>query len=389
MRRTHNPSTTLVAATAALATVSRVVVAAEPCRDRRTWPFAAHSIWNTPIGSDAIYARANIFSPPAHPLEGFRVDTDHFIATSTDDPLTIFIDQGWWGANDTRWGGKCGRDHCCLEGNRSGVIPFPKERLVAPAGSRLQGDNNAAGVLLPDNETLVQFQPLYRCTAGSPLTSLTGTLHTSWANVSILSAENASFGAHGGSHLSSIGGTIRLGELLPGAPPIRHALKLMLFAAHYYWPGNATIPCFRWPALNCDGGRRGSRNPKDPNFYNGTDPALRPGSLLAVPPAAAKEILPSLATAVGDKLLAALTDYGGYLDDNTAGSAGAFNVEDGVEDEVAAVYGGQTLRPSGPPDPLYADLLAIYRALHVVANNGPTSVGGGGRPRRPRAPPIC
>ena len=53
---------------------------------------------------------------------------------------------------------------------------------------------------------------------------------TRWANVSILSAENSSWGAHGGSHLSSIGGTIRRGELLPGAPPIRHALKLMLWA---------------------------------------------------------------------------------------------------------------------------------------------------------------
>jgi hypothetical protein len=206
---------------------------AEPCRDRSRWPFAAHSIWNTPVGSNAAYVEARIFSAPTFPKDGFRVDTDHFIATSVGDPLTMFIDQGWWGGNDTRWGGKCGRNHCCLEGNRTGVIPFPRDRLVAPAGSRLQGDNNAAAILLPDNETLVQFQPLYRCSPGSPLTSLTGTLHASWANVSILSAENASFGAHGGSHLSSIGGTVRRGELLPRAPPIRHALKLMLLAKDY------------------------------------------------------------------------------------------------------------------------------------------------------------
>ena len=31
---------------------------------------------------------------------------------------------------------------------------------------------------------------------------------------------------------------------------------------------------------------------------------------------------------------------------------------------------------------LYFDRLAIYRALHLVDNNGPDSVGGGGRRRR-------
>ena len=46
--------------------------------------------------------------------------------------------------------------------------------------------------------------------------------------VSLLS--NGSLGAHGGSGLSAVGGMIRLGELLPSAPPIRHAIKLELFA---------------------------------------------------------------------------------------------------------------------------------------------------------------
>ena len=38
---------------------------------------------------------------------------------------------------------------------------------------------------------------------------------------------------------------------------------------------------------------------------------------------------------------------------------------------------------------LYADLLAIFQALHAVTNNGPTSVGGGGTPAVPTKPPIC
>jgi hypothetical protein len=38
---------------------------------------------------------------------------------------------------------------------------------------------------------------------------------------------------------------------------------------------------------------------------------------------------------------------------------------------------------------LYADLLAIFQALHAVTNNGATSVGGGGTPIVPKKPPIC
>ena len=141
--------------------------------------------------------------------DSFRPDTDHFISTSAADPQVPFVYQGWWGSDDARWGGKCGRDHCCLEGNVTGTLPFPHDRVVSPAGSPTFGDNNAAALLLPDNVTLVQFQPLYRCVAGGPLTSLTYTMHQPWSNVSILDAVNASYGAHGGSGLSSIGGTIR------------------------------------------------------------------------------------------------------------------------------------------------------------------------------------
>ena len=38
---------------------------------------------------------------------------------------------------------------------------------------------------------------------------------------------------------------------------------------------------------------------------------------------------------------------------------------------------------------LYMDLLTIFQNLHVVANNAPNAVGGGGAPRKPRKPPIC
>ena len=304
----------------------------------------------------------------------FYVDTDYFIATQPTDPQTDFVDQGWWGQ----------RDHCKVTGQVKGTIPFPHAWVGG-----LEGGNNAAAVLLPDNETLLQFQPLYRCEPGSPVLSMEWGLTQPWANVSILS--DGIMGAHGGSHLSSIGGTVRRGELNATAGPIRHALKLMLWAKEYYFPGNASVPCWRWPADHCDGTWNASRDPANPNYYNGTNPNLKPGALLAVPPPFAGAIAPLLHTHVGSKVLAALRDYGGYLDDNTASDSGAFNVEIGVADEVEEEYKaeGVSLRNAGQSTNLFEDLVLIYQNLHIVQNNGPDHVGGGGTPLAPLAPPIC
>ena len=204
---------------------SVATTAAAVCRDRNTWPFAATSIWNTPLGSSAVFVPANLYtappSPPArtrcaagradptvrrgchgwnsswssttctdagccydpHPspdphgyawcysAQGpaaaepgqFYVDTDFYIATATTDPQAPFVNQGWWGLDP-----KCGRDHCCTaaapQGKVVGTITFPYNYTT-----NLSGNNNAAAVLMPDGKTMVQFQPLYRCTPGGKL----------------------------------------------------------------------------------------------------------------------------------------------------------------------------------------------------------------------------
>ena len=114
-----------------------------------------------------------------------------------------------------------------------------------------------------------------------------------------------------------------------------------------------------------------------------------PGALLAVPPFYADKLRPAIQTTIGRKLLTVLTDFGGYLDDNTAHGAGAFNVEGGVVEEGAAAYDGLDLRSVRPNAPLYRDLLAVFQRLHVVDNNAEEHKGGGGAPRRSPAPPIC
>ena len=107
-----------------------------------------------------------------------------------------------------------------------------------------QSNNNAAAVLLPDRRTLVQMQPLYRCEPGSPILAKWGAdrgCPQTFPNTTDILGDGA-LGAHGGSGLSSIGGTIRMGELLPGAPPISHALKLELFGHLYYYGGHQLQP---------------------------------------------------------------------------------------------------------------------------------------------------
>ena len=114
-------------------------------------------------------------------------------------------------------------------------------------------------------------------------------------------------GAHGGSMLSSLGGVIRLGELVPGGT-IRHALKVNLFGADNYYSGSGG---YRWPATTADGCA--------PGCYGGSVPALRMGSLLALPPSVDVNSM-GLETDAAKILAHAFQDYGGYTVDDTAWS---------------------------------------------------------------------
>ena len=109
-------------------------------------------------------------------------------------------------------------------------------------------NNNGAGVLLPDNRTLVQMQPLYIPKAGGPIIAWyhTGAPQPFPWEIDILG--DGALGAHGGSGLSSFGGAVRLGELLPGAPPIAHALKLELWAHAYYFVSERDVHALAAPS---------------------------------------------------------------------------------------------------------------------------------------------
>jgi hypothetical protein len=335
------------------------------CRDARQWPFLSTSIWNTPIGSGAVFHDPGIFRPPFPLPYNFFSDDDYFIVTTSNDPPTPWYSQGWWGNPG-------GEAHCNITGRLVGNITFPANLTV-----REFGNNNAAAILQPDNHTIINTQPLYRCTPGSPVLSI---LMTNVKGKDDIVASNGTWGAHGGSGLSSIGGTIRLGELLPNAPPIQHALKLQLFASTYYY---GQPPGYVWPALNCDGY---AFNPKDPYRYDGKDIYLSPGALLAIP----SNITVNVTTVPGKKLLFTLQNYGGYLCDDTYANRGTVGTEHGVTDEFQNAYGyAFSSRSTGPGAAWYADMLTLFQSLHVVINNRNDTVGGGGTPLQPPPPPIC
>jgi hypothetical protein len=77
---------------------------------------------------------------------------------------------------------------------------------------------------------LLQFQPFYRPKPGGPFVAWyhTGAPQPFPWEIDVLG--DGMYGAHGGSGLSAMGGSIRKGELLPATGAIAHALKVELWA---------------------------------------------------------------------------------------------------------------------------------------------------------------
>jgi len=254
-------------------------------------------------------------------------------------------------------------------------------------------NNAGAAILFPDNRTVAQLQPLYR----HNLTHFVAWYHNGapdpfpW----VVDVEgDGALGAHGGSGLSAFGGSIRSGELSASTGPIMHAIKLELWAHAWYfanWSSMQPDSAFSWPATGSDSYTFSTNG----NGYNGTNPYLKPGSLLSVPPNLSPSIEARLTTTPGKKILQALTLFGGYIVDDTGSQegGGAFCAEHAVNEEMEREY-GFSISISNPLTPsqgsgLYNDLVAIFQALSVVVNNSPYSIGGGGSPLAPLAPPLC
>ncbi len=163
------------------------------------WPFAQNSIWNMPIGSNAVYLPAGIGAPGAWSM---TVDEDILIL-APDAPLQDVL------KHNAGWSDRL-RCESILDPQEVLIanVPIPSSFSTDPDYNGLR-PNHSAALLRPDGRTIVQTQPFHVCGAGGAAVS-----QFRPPDEDILSGDGIR-GAHGGSGMSSIGGTLRLGELVP------------------------------------------------------------------------------------------------------------------------------------------------------------------------------
>jgi chitodextrinase len=341
-------------------------LAAQTTRDPLVQPFAIDSVWNMPIGSGAQYVAINMAGIPGNNVwAGMPQIDDDYIVFKPTAPLTAI------NYSDAAW---TGRDRCPATGGLLIQVPMPANFVVPSVLN-----NNGAAFLLADNRTIIQTQPLARCIAGGPATSV-----IKFDSVDIYG--DGRLGGHGGSALSTVGGTIRIGEFRPGTP-IRHAIKIDIDSAVVLARCSSAADCFRWPAFMADAGAAGSYGTQNPNPVTG----MKMGALLAIPSGTNINNL-GLESVPGQMLAWTLQNYGAYIVDSTGGPGFVISAENGpdgsVRNQFAADFGMALEQTVNSNTPWSRDMQRLVQAMYLVDNNGPTSIGGGGTPLQPLALPL-
>ncbi len=336
-------------------------------RDRYQWPFASNSIWNMPVGSGAQYLPMKL-TPPA---QGYSTD-EVYLTFDPSAPLQPLVDRGYW------WPWTSGNS---VTGKSTGhSVRVPNNWIVSPP-SRDSQPNNGSAALQADGLAR-EFQYTVRPTSGSAISIFEGVRAVYDLAGNGLTGSNG-FGAHGGSGMTAIGGTVRTGEL-SGPEPIRHALAVTMNMKKYgAKSGNGLSNGYRWPAIAADAYYAGSGG------YGSLGPSqagLGMGSLIALPASVNIDSL-GLETPQGKKLAWTYQNYGAYVVDDSfdpgSWDTHRLNVEAGVLKEFPAVD-----TYPGTNSPFGRDMNKVFTRLAVVSNNGPSTIGGGGTPLQPLAPPL-
>jgi len=294
------------------------------------------------------------------------------IRTLTADPAITLQDPGAPPTVVQRNGGQ--RTDTCSGSGSLATEPIPSA-LVVPGTAA----NNEVAILAPDGQTVVEGGAFARCVAGGPATA------NSIAAFGTLFGDGVS-GGSGGSNLSTLGGTLRPGEIAPGRQGARHALRVNIDGPHDLWPGT-TATCFRWPATRCDSyGPSGGASPP----YGGTNPKLTMGALLAIP--ASVDLTTLGLSPAGLEVAWTMQNFGAYVVNDSARSVFTIATETGDASTLNQFqtdwsFPFETVDASGSSSWGH-DLQTIISHLSVIDNNGPNSIGGGGTPLQPLAPPL-
>lgn len=333
-------------------------------RDPYKQPFHETSIWNMPIGSEAEYVHAKIQPATAY---GMTVDEDLIVMAPGAPFVEIYRSDAGWNRD---------KDRCQIDGGVLFEAPIPDDFVVSPDTWDGLTPNSGLAVLMDDGFTIKQTQPFARCQVGE-----NGTSKYVFGDEDLFGG--GYYGAHGATKLSAIGGAIRVGELVPGGH-IRHALKVNIYAAKNVFYDSKTRG-YRWPAKSADSYASGT-------YGTNGDPVedCRMGALLALPADMNLDDL-ELQTEPARMLAQAFQDYGAYLVDDTAWDVYAIITEWSPQGRVKEEFKdawGFPISTSNQNSPWAKDMRKLYTNLHVVVNNGPQSIGGGGEPRVPMADPL-
>src|SRR5437879_9912239 len=114
----HNPPTTSSASASATGRVATL------------WPFSRDSIWNLPIGANAVYVPGNIKKPTAY---GMTTDVDVLILTPNAPPTDVYYNGDAWS------GGSLGN----AQGPRFFCAPLPATVLCPRAAAGTPSRNTA------------------------------------------------------------------------------------------------------------------------------------------------------------------------------------------------------------------------------------------------------
>ena len=328
----------------------------QAARDPWLWPFASDSIWNMPIGSRAVYQPANL-----QPAKHVGVDTQILLRTSAMDPEAEVIGSPSFKSRST------GSNSLGFKLRVPNAWTVPDAGKGNPYGLT---PNACYAILLPDGVSVLQGACICRPQPGGPVYLPAYMKFGNNRTPVRLKGDGLGKMGQGASGLSTLGGTLRLGELV-GDEPIRHVIKLNPFAARYCFYSKE-IPGWRWPAHKADS--------YAPGQYKGTNSALVMGTLLALKPDARPESL-GLQTKAGRKLFQVLQDYGAYFTEDAAWDTWDLIVERDAEKEFEQAHGFSM------KSPMWRDEVnRLVIALQIVENNSPQTHGGGGIPRRPLAP---
>ncbi|MDD5571255.1 MAG: T9SS type A sorting domain-containing protein, partial [Bacteroidales bacterium] len=157
------------------------------------------------------------------------------------------------------------------------------------------------------------------------------------------------------------------------------ALKLVVYAKQFLYPGTTKPNCYRWPATTADSyavGWYGSNS----NATNKTNSDMKMGALLAIPPTTDITQL-GLETEPGMQIAWTLQNYGGYIVDDTYAMGFCICAENSNVGSVAAQfqadYGYALEQKVNDNSAWVRDIQRLCVALRCVSNNGPTNIGGG------------